>query len=136
MSSSETQPTAKLSLNQYKEKYGDFQFTRVPYNPPAAPDNITGAEPPIPESPDPPQESGTLDTSQDSAPAHRDRLSTLSDILDSSEEETQVETTGNDRNQPPPLSADSSCHFGDSSTRSARPKATNLRVSTDCEFLL
>ena len=129
MSSTTTPTTQKLSLSEYKEKYRHSQFTRVPYTPPVVPE-----DPPAPAAHSPPQESGTPNQSQEPAPSYRGRLSEVINLKDSSPEKTTIETTGKDTSQQPPLSADSNFYFGEPPLISARPKATNLRVNTDCDL--
>ena len=129
MSSTTTPSTHKLSLSEYKEKYGDFQFTRDPYTPPVVPE-----DPPAPAAHTPPQESGTLPQSQEPAPAYRDRLSEVINLQENSPAITPIEPMGRVTSQQPPLSASSNVYFGEPPIISARPKATNLRVNTDCEL--
>ena len=144
MSSTTTPSTHKLSLSEYKETYGDFQFTRVPYTPPVEQEEPPSPAPPVPEptvpahlapaAHIPPQESGTLPPSQEPAPAYRDRLSEVINLQDSSPEITPIDPTCRIPNQQPPISANSNFYFGEPPLASARPKATDLRVNTDCEF--
>ena len=144
VSSTTTPTTHKLSLSEYKEKYGDFQFTRVPYTPPVVPEDPPAPAPPAPDPPapappapaahTPPQGSGTLPQSQEPAPAFRDRLSEVINLQDSSPEITPIEPTCRVTSQQPPLSASSNFYFGEPPIISARPKATNLRVNTDFEL--
>ena len=145
VSSTTTPVTHKLSLSEYKEKYGDFQFTRFPYTPPVEQEEPPAPVPPVPEptvpvppapaTQTPPQESGTLPPSQEPAPAYRDRLSEVINLQDSAPEITPIEPTCRIPNQQPPLSANSNLYFGEPPLPSARPKATNLRVDTDCKLI-
>ncbi len=131
------QPTPRLTIEQYKDKYGAFQYTRAPFIPSDTPETTSAGDPPVFTAPAPPQEPESQESQEELAQTLEEQQAQISNLLDSSGESSPIEITTERSIHAPPLpSSSTSFQFGNPPPKSARPKATNSRISTNSKLYL
>ena len=130
------QPTPRLTIEQYKDKYRAFQYTRAPFISSEAPETTSAADLPVGPAPTPPQEPESQESQEELAKTLEEQQARISNLLDSSRESTPIDITTERSIHAPPLpSSSTSFQFGIPPPKSARQIATNLRISTDSKLI-